>query len=364
MKRIFEIAVELKVTTQSILEYLGRLGYDITRNQMQPVNDEMHLALLYKFDEKRVPEFSQSRPNISDLINGLKRRLMQAKGKETTEEPTKAVAPLTKRLIRKARAELEPEKKIITIESKPEEEEVLPSVVPNIQDSFKSLIDTLQSEIKSITKSSVAAIDKGDFESARLPLERAMNVSKLLAKLKEIQQEWSQLLGEIKIGEEAPKPSAKPGRKRVERPVELPVEKPAAKTVEKVAPTPAKKPVEQPVAEPAAEPTAKPKIQRLPQGTLTSPKAFVIPVLKALDDLGGKGSRNEVIKKLATSMKGILNNYDLEDKPSRPGIVRWHITMDKARVILLDEGLLMKDSPLGVWEINPKGKEFLKKETA
>jgi len=50
-QRIFELAKELKIQTLSLIEYLVSKGFAIERRQMQPVDDEMYLAILQKFDK-------------------------------------------------------------------------------------------------------------------------------------------------------------------------------------------------------------------------------------------------------------------------------------------------------------------------
>lgn len=56
-KRVFEVARELKIPTPEILEYLGGLGHDVSRKQMQPVSEPMYIALLHKFDRNRLEQY-------------------------------------------------------------------------------------------------------------------------------------------------------------------------------------------------------------------------------------------------------------------------------------------------------------------
>ena len=83
-QRIFELAKELKIQTLSLIEYLVSKGFAIERRQMQPVDDEMYLAILQKFDKagyskyqldhSTAPEAVQKRDSerlrkISEFIN-------------------------------------------------------------------------------------------------------------------------------------------------------------------------------------------------------------------------------------------------------------------------------------------------------
>ena len=50
-QRVFQIAKELKVQTQTIVDYLDSLGYDMVRQQMSLVTEEMYRDCLQKFDK-------------------------------------------------------------------------------------------------------------------------------------------------------------------------------------------------------------------------------------------------------------------------------------------------------------------------
>lgn len=56
-KRVFEVALELKRTSDTIVEFLQDRGYDVTRNKMSVVTQDAYLELLQKFDPKRFSEF-------------------------------------------------------------------------------------------------------------------------------------------------------------------------------------------------------------------------------------------------------------------------------------------------------------------
>jgi len=55
--RIFQLAKELKIQTPNIVEFLESKGFDVGRKQMQPVDDDMYLALLQKFDKARYAQY-------------------------------------------------------------------------------------------------------------------------------------------------------------------------------------------------------------------------------------------------------------------------------------------------------------------
>lgn len=190
-----------------------------------------------------------------------------------------------------------------------------------IQDAFNNLIATLQEELKSIAKSSTEAIEKGDYEAARAPLERAANLSKLLGKLTDLRKEWDLLFKEV------------------------PAKVPTTKTVK-----------------PAV--VKKRGTDRLPPGSLTPAKTFLLPVLQTLSDMSGKSARINIINNLSKTMTGTLNEFDLQTQPSHPKTPRWHISLERLHTSMIKSGLLSKDSALGVWEISQKGMDFLKESKA
>ncbi len=321
MKRVYELAAELKVTTQSILEYLGRLGYDISRNQMQPVTDEMHLALLCKFNEKLVPQFANGRTGFDQLMNSLKRRLDIVKSK-----PSSPAVKKKTRSPRQVSPKVKPEKRPKTITTKQPitEDQTMKPATPSIQTAFDNLIETLQLELRAISKKSTNAIEKGDFESARFPLERASSISKLLGRLTDLRKDWEMLFKGA--------------------PVEKPVDKPVDKSADKV---------DKPVV------LKKRKRDRLPAGSLTPTKAFIIPALKVIADMGGKGARIEIINQLSWNMAGTLTEFDKQPQPSRPSTPRWHIAIERLHTLMIKSGLLVENTEFGVWEISPKGRKEL-----
>lgn len=60
-------------------------------------------------------------------------------------------------------------------------------------------------------------------------------------------------------------------------------------------------------------------------------------------------------------MKDKLKPYDLEGLNSNPNEKRWRNTVLWCRFTMIREGLLASDSPIGIWKITDKGKEYLEK---
>jgi len=97
---------------------------------------------------------------------------------------------------------------------------------------------------------------------------------------------------------------------------------------------------------------------RLKKGLRTPEEQFIIPILESIIELGGKAEVRDVLKLVHDKMKGVLNSYDYEPLPSNPKQKRWENTAQWARCTMVNEGLLAKDSPWGVWEVTDKGKKF------
>ena len=103
------------------------------------------------------------------------------------------------------------------------------------------------------------------------------------------------------------------------------------------------------------------KTDRLAKGLRTPESAFIIPILRALDDLGGSATMAKVLEKVAAAMNAQFKEVDLLSLKSDPGRPRWNNTAQWARNTMADNGLLKKNSPRGIWEITAAGKEHLNK---
>lgn len=98
---------------------------------------------------------------------------------------------------------------------------------------------------------------------------------------------------------------------------------------------------------------------RIEPGLKTPESAFIIPILDALDTMGGPAKAFDVLDRVEPSVKSILKDIDYESLASGPGRPRWRSTASAARWRLVRDGLLRDDSPYGTWEISDKGRHFL-----
>ena len=109
------------------------------------------------------------------------------------------------------------------------------------------------------------------------------------------------------------------------------------------------------------KPVKKPRTRRrkLKRGQKTPQEAYMVPILHALEELGGSGTVAEVLERVGMLMLGTLKEPDLELLPSGRQI-RWRNTAQWARNRMVEEDLLAGDSPRGTWEISAKGKSYLR----
>lgn len=90
----------------------------------------------------------------------------------------------------------------------------------------------------------------------------------------------------------------------------------------------------------------------------TPVEAYWIPILESAAELGGRAHSEDVLERVEKKMAGILTAEDYDLLPS--GIsVRWKNRAQWQRKNMVDQGLMRKDSPRGIWEITPEGEKWL-----
>jgi len=87
---------------------------------------------------------------------------------------------------------------------------------------------------------------------------------------------------------------------------------------------------------------------------------FRLPILEALEQLGGRGRVRDVLSIVYDKMQHRLTEDDLKLLPSGTDI-RWRNTAMWERKHMIDAGLLRNDSPRGVWEMSDAGREYLER---
>jgi len=99
---------------------------------------------------------------------------------------------------------------------------------------------------------------------------------------------------------------------------------------------------------------------RLRKGLRTPESAYYLPILTALNALGGSAKMQTVLEKVYETMKPILKDVDHQPLASDPDMPRWRNSAQWARNTMRQEGLIKDDSPHGTWEISDAGRQKLK----
>lgn len=102
------------------------------------------------------------------------------------------------------------------------------------------------------------------------------------------------------------------------------------------------------------------KRTRAPSGSLLSEDEYVAPILQALVERGGAVPAREVVEAVGSLLKPKLTALDQERL--RSGSVRWQSRVQFVRLRLVEQGLLAKDSPRGMWSVTEKGRARLAEE--
>ncbi|MDO8586146.1 MAG: winged helix-turn-helix domain-containing protein [Armatimonadota bacterium] len=104
---------------------------------------------------------------------------------------------------------------------------------------------------------------------------------------------------------------------------------------------------------------SKRNLGKLKKGTRTSEDAYVIPILRALAEAGGRSEIGAVLDRVHKLMRAVLKPVDEDLLQSEPNTPRWRNAAQWARNTMVNDGLLRSDSPRGVWEITDKGRKLL-----
>lgn len=173
------------------------------------------------------------------------------------------------------------------------------------REAFDILLGELRQALKQTKRAVSDASERSDFTAVRAAAERGEVIQQHIAGLKSLQRKWAGLVGERV-------PDMKEG-------------KPA------------------------------------PPGESTPGKAFRLPILQALQELGGRGRVKQVHERVYEIMEDQL--MDIDKEVLKGGQIRWKKNTDFARYHMVREGLLASGSPRGTWEITDRGREFLRRHS-
>lgn len=93
----------------------------------------------------------------------------------------------------------------------------------------------------------------------------------------------------------------------------------------------------------------------------TRQERFRIPILIALESLGGSAYCHNVLEIVEDLLKDEFTATDYGTLPSDHKTIRWRNTAMWARNSLRSEGFLKNKSPRGIWELDQAGWDYLEK---
>jgi restriction system protein len=214
----------------------------------------------------------------------------------------------------------------------------------NVLAAFDMLLEEIEGVLHDINQAGADSFGAQDYETAHRALEYARSVMVLRERVSLLKRDWQAL--NTAFHASTPEGTAKAA-----------IVTPPIRS--KHSPS-SKHSVSAPPEIPA--PVDRLIVGRIRKGLRTPEPAFFPPILQALVELGGAAKRQEVFDIVAPLMEGVLKPIDFQPLASEARQLRWQNSAQWAHNLMVKEGLLMKDSPNGIWEITQKGRTFLFEE--
>jgi restriction system protein len=212
----------------------------------------------------------------------------------------------------------------------------------NVVAAFDVLIEEMEDALRSMHNSGANALEVCDYDMAQRAIEHARRVKLLCEKIAALKGEWKDLERTLSVQEVLEKHTLREA------------------TVLQSTSTPPVSAKPRPIVQQEAlHPVGRLIAGRIRKGLRTPESAFFCPILQALNDLGGSAKRSEVFLILEQSMRDVLKPIDYQILSSEAEQMRWQNSAQWARNLMVKEGLLQADSPVGLWEITEKGRIFL-----
>jgi restriction system protein len=212
----------------------------------------------------------------------------------------------------------------------------------NVLAAFDVLIEELEGALRFIHTEGAVALEAGNYEQAQRAIEIARRAMLLCEKIAALKESWKEVEGTS--SEYTDPEQHTPHVTSIQRQTRMP---PAHTKPQPV--------VHQELTPPVGRLIA----GRIRKGLRTPEPVFFCPILQALSDLGGSAKRSEVFHILEHSMRNVFKPIDYQILSSEAEQMRWQNSAQWARNLMVKEGLLQADSPVGIWEITEKGRLFL-----
>ncbi|GIW83286.1 MAG: hypothetical protein KatS3mg105_5093 [Gemmatales bacterium] len=180
----------------------------------------------------------------------------------------------------------------------------------SVSAAFEMLLEEIEADIDVVNHQGSRAFERRDYDAARDVLERVAKITAFREKLDTLRREWHQIAGSPDVDDEETQ-------------------------------------------------THRRDLGRLQRGQRTPEQEYYVPILRALDDLGGSAPLGDVLDRVHEMMRDILRDVDFQPLASDPALPRWRNAAQWARNSMCREGLLKNDSPRGIWEISEAGRRYL-----
>ncbi len=105
-----------------------------------------------------------------------------------------------------------------------------------------------------------------------------------------------------------------------------------------------------------------PRRSRARSGEILGMDEYHLPIMRALDRLGGQASSRQVLEVVETLMGDALTGKDLEKQES--GEIRWRYRAQMSRLAMVKGGLLDSEAPHGTWILTEKGRKRARQNDA
>lgn len=103
------------------------------------------------------------------------------------------------------------------------------------------------------------------------------------------------------------------------------------------------------------------KRTRVVKGSILPESEYELPILRALERLGGRVPTSELIAELEKEIDSVLTDLDREHLSS--GGIRWQNRAQFVRLKLIKNGEMVAGSPRGLWELSEAGRSRLQRKT-
>lgn len=190
------------------------------------------------------------------------------------------------------------------------EEEVVTPDQNDVMAALENFLKEIEIVIKGFNQEGAVALNRGNYKAAKDMIDKAEEVTAFRERIKELKEEW---------------------------------EKSFVKKSSKIS---------------ASEGATTAPIRGLKRGLRTPRKSYRLPILEALEELGGSAPIGDILESVYKKMRDRLTEYDHQPLP-KSGMLRWRNTAMWCRYDLKEEGLLASNSPRGVWEITSAGRAEL-----